>query len=148
MIRLRDPSGLLAKGQEVRLGQYDSQRNQMMWSWQRCERPSLGNYGSGENGPSALHWIAQEDPHFTFVPAGSNEEIKIALVPKFPRTVSEESESEQRIPQGPLLDGHPVVHESGVLCALETFQAEMVKKMHEVISEITGQTVEFGVWTR
>ena len=31
-----------------------------------------------------LYWIVQEDPHFTFVPAGSNGEVKIVLVPDFP----------------------------------------------------------------
>ena len=36
------------------------------------------------------YWIAQEDPHCTFIPAESNEEINIALVQSFPWQVSEE----------------------------------------------------------
>ena len=48
----------------------------------------------------------------TFFPAGSNEEIRIALMPKFPWTASEESDSEQRTPPGPPLVGHPAIHES------------------------------------
>ena len=35
-------------------------------------------------GQVQLYWIIQEDPHYTFVPAGSNEEVNIVLVPKFP----------------------------------------------------------------
>ena len=49
---------------------------------------------------------------------------------------SEESESEQRIPPGPPLEGHPVIHESAAFFALLVmFQAEIVMKMREVISE-------------
>ena len=79
--------------------------------------------------------VVQEDPHYTFVPVGSNEEVNIALVSTFPWIVSEESGSEQRIPPGPPLEGHLVIHQSAVPCAPpEMFHAGIIKTMDEAIS--------------
>ena len=59
----------------------------------------------------------------------------LVLVPTFPLTVSEQSDSELRNPPGPPLEGHPAAHKSAVPCAPpEMFHAGVGKRMDEVIS--------------
>ena len=82
-----------------------------------------------------LYWIMLEDPHYTVVPAGPNERGQHRIGAKISWTVSEESNSEQRIPPGPSLEGHPATHENAVPCAPpEMRHAGVIKRMHEVIS--------------
>ena len=98
----------------------------------------------------------QEDPHYTFVPAGSSEEVKMVLLPNFLWEISQGGtkspqvvcglgsdsdggccKSMADIPPGQSLIGHPVeMHESAVLGAPpEHVQAETVKDMHELGTE-------------
>ena len=111
----------------------------------------LGSRRIGQNGFQVLQ--TRGDPQYAFVPADSNDEFEIALMPSFPWPVTEEGtkspelafcvgsesggDSCKSVASVPPLEGHPAIHESAVLGAPPgMFQAGIVKKMHEVISEV------------
>ena len=95
MVRLRVRSGHRAKSQEVRLASMipsapPAQPDHVeLTKGREAIVEILGmNWGASPGGTQVdqvqIHWILQEEPHYTFVPAGSNEEVKIALAPRFP----------------------------------------------------------------
>ena len=68
------------------------------------------------------------DPRDTILPAGSNEEIKMVLVPNFP------SEEVKEVP-GPLVIRHLVIHESTVPGAPpENLHSGTIKEIQELVT--------------
>ena len=63
-------------------------------------------------GKVQLYKIVQEEPYYTFVPTGPNDEVSIVLVPNFLLEMSEEGGSGEGIPPGPPREGHLVIHEN------------------------------------
>ena len=123
MVRLRVPTGPPAKGQEVRLATASPSRCEELTNVRESILEILEMHWRGVEVTTIIQelqeklGIVQEDPHCTLVPVGSNEEVKNSLLPKFPGTQREGSDSEQRILPDPPMDGHRVTHQNAVLRA-------------------------------
>ena len=107
MIRLRVPTGPPAKGTEVKAVQHDPQRAAsgarlfgndeeegeamfeiLYMNWRVMEWGKLVQAYQNRClfvDQVQVYWILEGDPRYAFVPASSNEEIKVTLVSSLPR---------------------------------------------------------------
>ena len=93
--------------------------------------------------------VDRADPYHAFVPAGSNEEVKVVEVTNFHWTTSGGSAKSQsgtcgmcsdsrqgvaEIPPGPPVTGHPVIHDSLVPGAPR--HASVIKEVQKLVTEL------------